>query len=185
MRKQVDMSRFHRNLLERIADPASSDRKEGEEGKERRPSSSTESKPSRGAEEEEEEEAERKKERVGRRESEDQSQERHCSESPLSEASREPQTELPGDGVEKNQERQVSEEPEERRNSSGSAPGEEEKGQERETPSASLFPPTVDKEGRRKAAAIKRTNEETLGSARDRYLARKKAKLTAPVISDD
>lgn len=50
---------------------------------------------------------------------------------------------------------------------------------------AALFPPTVDKEKRRKIAATKRVNEETLQSAKERFMARKKAKRTAPVISDD
>ena len=53
------------------------------------------------------------------------------------------------------------------------------------TDDVSLFPPTIDKEKRRKVAAAKRANEESLQSARERYLARKRAKLTAPVISDD
>lgn len=46
-------------------------------------------------------------------------------------------------------------------------------------------PPIVDKEERRKISAAKRTNEQTLGSAKERYLARKRAKLSAPVISSD
>lgn len=54
-----------------------------------------------------------------------------------------------------------------------------------DTEAAALFPPTIDKEKRRKIAATKRANDESLQSARDRYLARKRAKLTAPVISDD
>lgn len=37
---------------------------------------------------------------------------------------------------------------------------------------------TAEKEERRRVAALKRANEESLLSARDRYLARKKAKLT-------
>lgn len=45
--------------------------------------------------------------------------------------------------------------------------------------------PVVDKEERRKAASAKRTNEETLSSAKERYLARKRAKLSVPVISTD
>lgn len=57
---------------------------------------------------------------------------------------------------------------------------------EKETaPPPSLFPPTEDKELKRKVASAKRTSEESLGSARERYLARKKAKITAPVVSDD
>ena len=39
----------------------------------------------------------------------------------------------------------------------------------------------VDKEERRKVASVKRTNEEAQMSARERYLARKKAKLTKPI----
>ena len=49
----------------------------------------------------------------------------------------------------------------------------------------SLFPPTVDKAQMRKVAAAKRANEETTLSAKERYLARKRAKLTAPIITDD
>ena len=49
---------------------------------------------------------------------------------------------------------------------------------EEENGRGSLFPPTVDKEARRKMASAKRSNKETLKSARERYLARKKAKLS-------
>lgn len=51
--------------------------------------------------------------------------------------------------------------------------------------SMSLFPPVVDKEKRRKEASAKRTNEESLSSAKERYLARKRAKISTPIISDD
>ena len=44
---------------------------------------------------------------------------------------------------------------------------------------------TMDKEERRRTASAKRVNEETLGSAKERYLARKRAKLSTPVISSD
>lgn len=54
-----------------------------------------------------------------------------------------------------------------------------------ESESISLFPPTVDKEVRRRVAATKRANDETLSSAKERYMARKRAKVTAPIISED
>lgn len=54
-----------------------------------------------------------------------------------------------------------------------------------ETDVAQCLPAVVDKEERRKMASAKRTNEETLGSAKERYLARKRIKLSAPVISSD
>ena len=74
----------------------------------------------------------------------------------------------------------------ERTDSSSSVPANEEDApQGKEVVTTSLFPVKVDKEALRKVAAAKRTNEDSLGSARERYLARKKAKLTAPVISDD
>ena len=45
--------------------------------------------------------------------------------------------------------------------------------------------PAMDKEMRRKIASAKRSNEETLSSAKERYLARKRTKLSTPVISSD
>ncbi len=64
---------------------------------------------------------------------------------------------------------------EERRESTAESPTDED--------AAALFPPTVDKEERRRTAAAKRATEETLLSAQERYLARKRAKLTAPELN--
>ena len=173
MTKQADISRFHRTLLNKITD--TEDRSKVGERAERE--SKVEERSSGSGEED--------------KSTEDQ-QRNQSSESRLSSGGE--------NSVESPVESTVDDKPETR--GGEEAPPPSEGGERREsrpstadsdvgvsvaedTEATSLFPPTVDKEKRRKIAATKRSNEESLQSAKDRYLARKKAKLTAPIVSDD
>lgn len=170
--KQVDISRFHRTLLNRMTEPGSS---------------SSESNSREGR-------LERSGEQPGR-----------------VEGGRERRSSSDSDGDRSEHSRSQEKVPRSRslKNEPASSPGEEDaspsrhvEGEEGETPKpggseagaepdkeetkqVSLFPPTVDREMKRKVASAKRANEESLSSAKERYLARKKAKLTAPIVSDN
>ena len=169
----MDISRFHRTLLNRITDPdaKSSSKKEARERAVERPTSSGEVRDT-------EEEGRRSDGEGGKKQ--EQSLEH----------SRDKETLARGERAESESNSSSAEEPERSPDNTRVSPSEETPAADTETGSVetqtpSLFPPTVDKEAKRRVAAAKRANEETLSSAKERYLARKRAKLTAPVISED
>ncbi len=164
--KQVDMSRFHRNLLDRITEQAPSHESKEEE-----------------KEEEVNKERVLEKEGGGRQDKERQDKAGQSGGQDLGQGQAgvlKGEAELEGSG--------------EGDNGSSIPPdsGQTDEGSSSMASTSSepdtvapLFPPTVDKEMRRKLAFAKRTNEDNLSSAKDRYLARKRAKLSAPAISND
>lgn len=169
------MSRFHRTLLHRIAEPGSELSKSKE-------SSAT----SGGRQEEKEEDGIRERRRSSdgdRRSGEEEGRQR------LKEDTRESPETMEQQEEEAKIGQTAPAEGEDGGASSEANDGERTGPAKSELPTSveppSLFPPTVDKEARRKVAATKRANEETVSSAKERYLARKRAKVTAPIISED
>lgn len=178
------MSRFHRTLLHRITEPGSggSTKEESVGGREREDSlgESGERRSSNGeARQEPERQSGQRLESTGQspersQRTENMEQEPEMDVERTSSADREVSPSKVNDGEGEGGSRPTESEVV---TSPGLSSG------EARTPS--LFPPTVDKEMKRKVAAAKRANEDTLSSAKERYLARKRAKLTAPIISED
>ena len=190
--KQTDLSKFHRHLLGRLDRGAVKEEEpQAEKPTDSRRRASGEKESSSHRERERRSEGdnnhERQRERRRSGEERDRRRSRHRSGGSVSEEERKPWTadnEGDNQNVQREQEETEVDEKE----------GEEEKVEEGEQErvegeaSAPKLPSEMtqeDKEERRKVAAAKRTDSQAQLSAKERYLARKRARTTAPVLAKD
>ena len=193
--KQKDLSKFHRHLLNRLDHGAVEEKPRKEETSESQRRISGE----RSSHSERERERERDKERRRRRsENEDDQrerrrsgEERRRSRNYSDRSNEEENPAIPKTIENENDEQQAQEEKAETDRI------EEERGEERAVESeqssfvaeeALKLPSELtqeDKEEKRKVAATKRTDSQAQLSAKERYLARKRARTSAPVITKD
>lgn len=193
--REKDLSKFHRHLLNRLDTGAVEEGKE----EERRSSQSTEAQRRRiseekgGSSQRERERSHRRSESDGgyeeqrerRRSGEERRRSSHRSRDSVSEEENKPATSLTGDGDSKELEQEEAE-GDEGRAAEGETVGEGyEQSVSAEVPKLPSELTQEDKEERRKAAAAKRTDSEAQLSAKERYLARKRARTSAPIVAKD
>ena len=200
--KQKDLSMFHRHLLNRL-DHGSVEEEEGKSeittrSEKRRVSEEAEGSSQRERERERdrsESDEHNKKQRERRISGEERL--RHRSGGSVSAGEEKEEQEIPWtiekEGVSENmeEERESKEKLENEREEEGEEEKEEGVGEvdrqkgEEEAPKLPSELTQEDKEERRKVAATKRTDSEAQLSAKERYLARKRARTTAPVVVKD
>ena len=193
--KQKDLSKFHRHLLNRLDHGAVEEKPRKEETSESRRRISGETSSHNERERERERDKERRRQRSenedGQRERRRSGEERRRSRNYSDRSNEEENPAIPKTIENKNDEQQAQEEKAETDRI------EEESGEERvvENEQSSFVEEEAlklpseltqeDKEEKRKVAAAKRTDSQAQLSAKERYLARKRARTSAPVITKD
>lgn len=197
--RQKDLSKFHRHLLNRLdrgtaeeepgpAQPTESQRRVSRE----KDGSSYQGREKERKRRSESDDRDRQRERRRSGEETERRRSRHRSGGSVSEEER--KTTAPKT-VDNEGDREKVQQPEQEETERGED-GEEEKLEEHEVQNieeeeealAPKLPSELtqeDKEERRKAAAIKRTDSQAQLSAKERYLARKRARTSAPIVAKD